>query len=175
MIRFKALRAINVLELAVALTVLVIIAAFAGPRFSRAATTRDVPPLKVRLELLRNAIERYCYDHVAWPGQKGDGTNAAGTTEAFQAQLTQYSDADGFVSDVMTNRFRYGPYLREGVPACPVEPCNDRAAVLVISGAQPPHRDAEHPDAGWIFNCSTGVITANSDVTDADGIRYDDY
>ncbi|MBN2448376.1 MAG: hypothetical protein JXO22_16735 [Phycisphaerae bacterium] len=175
MSQIKAFRTISLIELAVAVVALAIVAALTVPRFSQAAEPAATPPLQVKLDLLRNAIERYCYDHVAWPGQKGDGTRAGGSPAAFIAQLTQYTDAEGIVSPVKTERFCYGPYLADGMPACPVGALSGANDVFVVNDDGPPRYEPSRSDAAWLFNCRTGTIVANTDAVDADGIRYDEY
>jgi hypothetical protein len=170
----RAVRGVHLVEIVIAVVMLAVVGAFTLPRFSQAAPESQRPPLKASLDTLRNAIERYCYDHVAWPGQKTDGENPAGSAAALLAQLTQYTDRDGIASPERTARFCYGPYLRDGLPDCPVAGAAGRRGVHVVQGAALP---SCVPDvaAAWIYNCDTGTIVANSDAVDAGGRRHDEY
>lgn len=174
--RSHGLFGFSVLEFVIAAIVLIVVAALAVPRFSQAS---DGPALsgdaRASVAALRNAIERYCYDHVAWPSQKSDGAHEAGTEAAFIAQLTQYTDRDGVASQVKTPRFCFGPYLVDGVPPCPIGVRTGEVGVYVVRDATLPGHVAEAVAAGWVFNCDTGVIALNCDGADVEGVRYDRY
>lgn len=167
-------RAVNWMELLAIAGVLIIVAALTVPRFSRAATPATQSPLKQRLQVLRNAIERYRFDHLALPGEKTDGAHPARTAEAFISQLTACTDADGRTSPTPSERFCYGPYLRHGMQDCPVGPHAGSDTVAVISGDDPPAVLPDR-DAAWIYNVTTGWIWANTTETDRDGRPYCEY
>jgi prepilin-type N-terminal cleavage/methylation domain-containing protein len=165
--------ALTLLELLVVLLILGVLAALAVPRFSRAAV--DSPAARVResLSLLRNAIERYYLDHGAYPGQHDDGVSGPGTPAAFVNQLTRFTDERGDVSKAKDATHAFGPYLRKGIPPCPVPP---RAGMTGVAlSATPPRYIATAAEAGWIFNCQTGDVAANSDEVDGEGLPYDQY
>lgn len=166
-------RALNAVELIIALLVLILVAAIAVPRLSRAAAPEPPAELRERLSWLRCAIELYFHEHGTYPAQTSDGVNPPGSPEAFVNQLTLFSDRDGVVSRVRGEDFRFGPYLRLGIPACPVPPNTDQAGVCVVSGPLAFQPDA--PFAGWIYNCETGEIIPNSDASDAEGVLYSRY
>ena len=77
--------------------------------------------LRTDLKIMRVAIERYYQDHGAYPGEVSDGEHDAGRATAVVAQLTMFSDAEGRVSRTYDTDHPFGPYLREGIPPCPVE------------------------------------------------------
>jgi type II secretory pathway pseudopilin PulG len=137
-------------ELVAATAILAVLAAMVQPQASRAAGGDDrVVASDTQLKILRNAIERYCFDHGAWPGQRAAGPDQpAGSAAAVVAQLTQYSDAGGRTAAVPSAHFRFGPYLEAGMPDCPVSPGAGRVA---ISG----HEIAA---ADWIYDCATGTV-----------------
>ena len=170
----RSVRGLHLVEIAIGIVLLAVVGAFTLPRFSQAAPESQRPPLRASLDTLRNAIERYCYDHVAWPGQKTDGQNPGGSAAALIAQLTQYTDRDGIASPERTARFCYGPYLREGLPGCPVGSAVGRRGVHVVRGDALPGCVPD-ADAAWIYNCDTGTIVANSDAVDPSGRRHDEY
>ena len=129
--------------------------------------------MRQNLSVLRSAVELYYYEHAEYPGENGDGTNAAASEAALVAQLTLFTDADGAVNATKTATYRYGPYLRTGLPPCPVAPRVGKAGVEMV--ITPPAYTAAAADAGWVFNYQTGDICVNSDATDVDGVSYDTY
>jgi type II secretory pathway pseudopilin PulG len=169
-------RALSVVELVVVLVVLVLLAALAVPQFGRAATRDPEEMLRAELARLRTAIELYVQDHGAYPGQTSTGLPGAeaATAAAFIRQLTQYTDDRGRVSATPSDTHPYGPYLRDGIPRCPGVTGGDAAGVLLIAGDEvPTYR--ESAVVGWVYNCETGYIAANSSGRDAHGMRYDAY
>jgi Tfp pilus assembly protein PilE len=166
-------RGLSLVEAIIVIVIIGLLAILAVPRFSHAdpepADFNPRPPL-VRL---RSAIEMYYYDHGAYPGQRGDGLNPSGGAEAFCRQLTTFSDVDGRTSRQRTEVFRFGPYLRDGVPACPVPPRLGMSAVVTTADA--PRFQESAADAGWVYNCQTGAVSLNSDALDPAGLPYDRY
>lgn len=168
-------RAFSLVELIIVVVIIGILAAIAIPRLSRGASGASDSGVRGNLQILRNAIELYYYEHSEYPGKNGDGTNAAGTEAAFIAQVTQYTDADGNVNATRTSVFRFGPYLRKGMPPCPVPPRIGKTGIEMVSGVTVPAYTASNANAGWVFNYDTGDIVVNSDATDEDTVRYDAY
>jgi prepilin-type N-terminal cleavage/methylation domain-containing protein len=169
--------AFSLIELVVAVVILGVLAALAIPRFSHGAVNESEADLRTHLAVLRTAIEMYYHDHGAYPAQKAADTAGAevATAAAFIHQLTQYTDVDGRVGPAPSATFRYGPYLRNGVPQCSVSAVGPSADVHVITGAAEPAYNVTVPHAGWIYNCETGYIAANSPGQDQLGVRYDSY
>ncbi|MBU0641582.1 MAG: prepilin-type N-terminal cleavage/methylation domain-containing protein [Planctomycetes bacterium] len=167
-------RAFSLVELIVVVVIIGILAAIAIPRFSRGASGAGGSGIKANLSVLRNAIELYYYEHGDYPGKNTDGTNAAGSEGAFIAQLIKYSDEDGDVSDTKDSTHRYGPYLRKGIPACPVSPRLGKTGVHMLDTGVPAYT-AGAADAGWVFNYNTGDLCVNSNDTDPDTVAYDTY
>lgn len=160
-------------EILIALAVLGLVATFALPRFGRAAQgPDDAAQLRERLKVLRIAIERYYQDHDAFPATRSDGRNPAGAPETFAAQLLGFTDADGIVSEQRSERFCYGPYLRDGVPPCPVGALPNLNHVRIAGGAE---HSADPQPAGWRYNPSTGMITADTDAVDTAGRPFATY
>ena len=165
-------RAFSLLELILVVVLLGIVAALTVPRFSRAEPRPEDPGVRERLSVLRSAIELYYYDHGAYPGQRSDGTHPAGSAEAVRSQLTALTDEEGNVCQTRSASCRYGPYLRLGIPPCPLTPTNSTGILMVPAT---PELVETAPEAGWAYNCETGDIAANSNMTDAEGVRYDEY
>ncbi|MGE0482017.1 MAG: prepilin-type N-terminal cleavage/methylation domain-containing protein [Phycisphaerae bacterium] len=172
---FARKRGFSLVELIVVVVIIGILAAIAIPRFSRGAAGAGGSGVKGNLSVLRNAIEMYYYEHNTYPGQNAAGAAAAGSEAAFVAHLTKFSDESGNVNDTKTAVYRFGPYLRKGVPACPVPPRAGKTGIKMLNGATAPAYDAAAADAGWVFNYETGDIVVNSNSTDPEGIAYDTY
>jgi type II secretory pathway pseudopilin PulG len=169
-------KAVSIVEVVVALILLGIVAALTVPHFSQAATGPDKGlVLREDLQILRVAIERYFQDHHAYPAQHGDGENAGGTAASFVAQLSRFTDEAGHVAATRDGTHRFGPYLRDGVPGCPVALTPGSAGVRLVAGAAPPEYDARAVGAGWIYNYETGQIAANSNAKDDAGRSYELY
>lgn len=167
--------AFSLVELIVVVVIIGILAAIAIPRFSRGAEGAGGSGVRGDLSVLRNAIELYYYEHGEYPGKNAAGAAAAGSAAAFVAQLTKFTDADGGVSDTKTTTHIYGPYLRKGIPACPVPPRVGKNGVNMVSGTTVPAYTAAATTDGWVFNYDTGDICCNSNATDPDGVLYDTY
>src|SRR3954470_22438286 len=109
-------RGLPVLEVAIVLVVLGIIASIVGPRRSRgaadpqaAARQTQEQVLAGRLKAMRAAIAAYLNEH---GGHAPDADRVV-------PQLTTYSDWSGRTNPSKTSRYIYGPYLRE-IPELPV-------------------------------------------------------
>lgn len=169
--------AFSIVELVVVVVVLGIVAALAIPKFSAAAVNHEVTDLKTDLAVLRTAIEMYHQDHGVYPGQNdaGDDTAPAGSPAAVVRQLTRYTDAQGRTSETSDARFYFGPYLRDGIPPCPVSVGLPSAELHLVAGRSAPVFDPAAEKTGWVYNFQTGYIAANSPGTDEKGVRYDSY
>jgi general secretion pathway protein G len=168
--------ALSLVELVVVVVILGVLTAVAIPRFSQAAGDNADSKLRANLAVLRTAIELYYRDHGAYPGQRAAGAAAdAGTAAAFIRQLTQHTDHDGQASATGGETFCHGPYLKRGVPPCPLSLGYPSAQIRVISGRTMPAFDKTATGVGWIYNCQTGYVAANSPGVDPHGVRYDTY
>jgi prepilin-type N-terminal cleavage/methylation domain-containing protein len=170
-------RALNLLELVIVVVIFGLLAAIAIPRLSSASPADAERSLRRDVSVLRSAIELYYRDHGAYPGQNGAGVvnGGPGTEAAFTLQLTRFSDADGRVADKPDEIHCYGPYLREGIPACSVAPREGKQGLWLVSDETVPTFTPSATEAGWVYNCETGDIVANSDRYGVSGARYDSY
>lgn len=154
---FAARRAFSLIELVIVVVIIGIIAAIAVPRMSRGAAGATDASLNGSLAVLRNAIDLYAQEHGgSFPPVSG-----------FEAQLTQYTDntTSSTPTSTVTGANIYGPYLR-AVPALPVGAKKGKNGVAAADGA----------NVGWIYNASTGAITANTTTeADATGKLYSAY
>lgn len=171
---------VRLVEAFIAVGMLALVATAVAPRWGAAAPgTRSAAgpdaALRQDLQVWRVAIEAYYRDHGVFPGQTDDGQNPAGTAAAVVAQLTGFTDEAGKVSTTPRGRFRFGPYLRRGIPACPVPPREGLRGLLVVRGSAAPAFQGEAKDAGWVYNCDTGEVAVNSNHLDGSGrafLRY---
>jgi type II secretory pathway pseudopilin PulG len=135
----------SLLELAVVLTVLLIVATIVAPRMTRGAASSPQLPAQVltgQLRSLRAALTAYARDH---GGQYPDADHVA-------RQLTQFTDWAGRPNPTRQGEFRWGPYLRE-IPPLPVGSNHSNATIR--------RADAKSDPAGWLYDPRTGNITPN--------------
>ena len=130
-----------------------------GYRFGKRHLSGSLLTLRFRRHhdvFLRNAIDLFQTEH--------NGTYPAVGT--ITAQLTTYSDDTGTANATKTNIFVYGPYLR-AVPPLPVGAKKGSSGIAAADGA----------GVGWIYDATTGAITANctSSEVDARGVKYNAY
>ena len=164
-------------ELILMIVILGILAAMAIPQLSRGATVSSAEQLDHDLALLRIAIEMYFDQHGEYPGARdaGEGFGGAGTPEAFAQQLTMFSAQDGRVSRQPSETFCFGPYLKDGIPACCVADGTRPRCVWLCTDEDAPGFQPDAADYGWVFNYRTGYIAANSDRLDEHGARFDTH
>ncbi len=168
-------RAFSLVEMIIVVVIIGILAAIAIPRLSRGASGASDSGVRGNLSVLRNAIELYYYEHGEYPGKNAAGAAAAGTEAAMLAQLIQFTDDAGDPSLTRDATHRFGPYLRKGMPPCPVAPRIGKTGVSMVSGVTVPAYVAADVNSGWVFNFDTGDIVVNSNNTDEDGVSYDAY
>ncbi len=169
-------RAFSLVELIVVVVIIGILAAIAIPRFSRGSEGAGSSGVRGNLSVLRNAIELYYYEHGVYPGKNtAGGSAAAGTEAALIAQLTKFTDAAGASADGKDSTHIYGPYLRKGIPPCPVPPRAGKTGVTMVTGTTVPAYTAGAADSGWVYNVDTGDIVVNSNEKDPDNNQYDSY
>lgn len=146
----------SLLELVIVVVILGIIGAIAIPRLSRGAAGAADSALSSNLAVLRNAIDLYAAEH----------QNNYPTLADIEDQLLLYSDINGNTNATPTDVFLYGPYLR-AIPPLPVGTKAGETGIDSAIGA----------NVGWVYNESTGQITAAlaATETDAQGRAYSAY
>ena len=148
-----ARRGFSLVELAIVITIVAVVAGIAVPRLGRAgAGTRDAALVR-DLSVLRQALDRYACEH---------GGRYPSVAE-FAKQLTRYTDADGAWSNKREAPYVFGPYV-VGVPPLPVGTGGTRVGAAGVSGV------------AWAYDPATGQIRANT-TTEADdaGRLYGSY
>ncbi|MFH2002216.1 MAG: type II secretion system protein [Planctomycetota bacterium] len=139
----------TLVELLIVVLILGILAAVVVPQFSAGALDAKGSALEADLTVLRTAIEMYHLQHKdTFPGT----ISGSSTWDNFVVHLTKQTDKNG---DPGT---KYGPYLRTGIPANPL----NGSKLGTIVGSMPANGD---DSSGWYYKPSTGEIRANSAVT----------
>lgn len=146
----------SLVELVIVIVIIGVVAAIALPRMSRGAKGASDAALTANLAVLRNAIEMYAAEH--------GGTYP--TLATIADQLTGFSDVNGNTSATSSSTYIYGPYVRK-IPALPVGDEKGSTAFTDTAGTA---------DKGWVYNATTGAISANT-TTEADdqGVLYSAY
>jgi general secretion pathway protein G len=159
----------TLIELLIVVIILAIISAIAIPQFSAATSDAQQSAADANLAAVRNAIELYRAQHAgnAYPGVKissggtatcagTKGEGLANTKEAFVEQLSYASNKEGQTCSVADENYRYGPYLRMGIPDDPFENSKD-VAVQTTAGALTADEDGK----GWKYSTVSGEFILN--------------
>ncbi|MBU0641583.1 MAG: prepilin-type N-terminal cleavage/methylation domain-containing protein [Planctomycetes bacterium] len=152
--------AFSLVELVVVVVIIGVLAAIAVPRLSRGSSDAGRIATYRDLTIIERQIELYYVEHGHYPAYAGDGDNAAHTAAAFVSQMTKFSSTDGKVADTSSSTYRYGPYLRKGLPALKVGLKAGYSAIHVVTGATAPSYQAGL-NVGWVYNDTTGEIIPN--------------
>jgi general secretion pathway protein G len=155
-VRRKRNEAFSLLELVIVVVIIGIIAAIAIPRLSRGSEGAADAALAGDLAVLRNAIDLFAAEHPGKYPTKADIAN----------QLVQYTDDAGDSQAAKDATHIYGPYVRK-IPPLPVGAKKGQVGISDTNGAT----------IGWIYDETTGAISANciDSETDAAGTRYNLY
>lgn len=170
----------TLVELLIVVIILAILAAIVVPQFSAATTDAQESALDSNLNAMRSAIELYKVQHGnAYPAGTASsggacvtkGTGAAGSAQAFMDQLLMPSDANGNTCTVADTTYKFGPYLRKGIPNDGITGKGSLAAEIdvKVTGA------ALAPTAatgGWQYDNKSGQIVMNSNANDSKGKAF---
>ena len=149
-------RGFSLVELVIVVVIIAIIGAIAVPRMSRGSKGAADAALVANLAVMRNAIEMYAAEH----------NGLYPTLADIEAQLTTYTDIDGNDQATKDSTHIYGPYLR-AIPKQTVGPEKGQTAFTATAGTA---------NNGWVYNASTGVVSANTTTqTDEAGTLYNAY
>ncbi len=132
-------------DVVITIGLIALIAACAGPRFTRASAEKKLPEMVSGLHRMRCQIELYRVEHNGLlPGQKDIGDDV--TCEAFVNALTKPGSV------------RAEPYLRE-IPANPfiADDLADDITIVNCMATEP----CGGGHTGWWFNVATGEFRAN--------------
>ena len=176
----------TLVELLIVVIILAVLAAIIVPQFSSATIDAQEAALDANLARVRSAIELYQAQHLgAYPGANAStggtcpasgsaGTGAAGTNQAFMDQLLMYSDASGKTCTVGDTTFKYGPYLRKGVPHDSITGKGSVVADIVVTTTGAPITPSA-ATGGWAYDTKSGQIVMNSNANDTRGKAYSSH
>ncbi len=162
-------RGFSLVELLIVVIILSILAAIVVPQFASSTNDAKYSALDANLAALRAATELYYQQHGAYPSAVAAsggtpptggaaGTGAINTAQALTEQLTLYTNASGQAATASDASFKFGPYLKKGIP---VEPFSNSAAVEVIY-AGVLGVGATASSVGWKYDNKTGQLIANT-------------
>lgn len=159
----------TLIELLIVVIILAIISAIAIPQFSSATADAQQSAADANVAAVRNAIQLYRAQHQGntYPGVNASsggtgctagkqGTGAENVAQALKDQLQYPSNKLGQTCTVANEEFRYGPYLREGIPA---DPFTESAEIAMQDDGTPLVADGT---AGWAYDTKSGQFILNS-------------
>ncbi len=153
--------AFTLVEILIVVIILGILAAIVIPNIAGVTTIARETNLKENLSKIRAQIQLYRNQHNGFP-----------TAASFVDQMIRYTRADGQVSAVRTDEYRFGPYL-EQMPPNPIT--SDRA--IRAAGAAGDSFSPGDADGGWWYNETTGAFFADlkDQHVDQEGNQYNRY
>ncbi|MAO21911.1 MAG: hypothetical protein CMJ35_13600 [Phycisphaerae bacterium] len=149
--------AFSLIELVIVVVIIGIIGAIAIPRMSRGASGAADSGLVADLAVMRSAIDLYKAEH----------GGLLPTFDDIEDQLTTYTNDAGTANASKTTVYYLGPYLRE-VPKLKVGTNKGKDGFVATQGGAV---------AGWVYNATTGAVTANLPDAEVDvrGVQYNAY
>ena len=182
----------TLVELLIVVIILSILAAIALPQFTASTDDARLAALDTSLGNMRAVIDLYYQQHDgAYPGFAaatggalcaGPGAQpaagAAKSLDAFIAQLTMYTNAQGQACTKGDTNFPFGPYLKKvQLPLNPVTQSNNMNivwdGVIGLTGDATP--DTTVPTPGWKYDGVAGQFIADDSrfIDGAAGPTYD--
>ena len=151
----------TLVELLIVTIILAILAAIVVPQFTATSDDARQSAYDSNLAGMRAAVELYRQQHTVYPGNVAaaaavcvNGANevAAVGDASFVTQMTRFTNAAGEAcTGTDPNQFRYGPYLKDGIPNNPLGTNNTvtviNAGILGITSGS---------TGGWRFDSVTG-------------------
>jgi general secretion pathway protein G len=161
----------TLVELLIVVIIIAILAAIIVPQFSSATLDAQESALDANLAAMRSAIELYRAQHSGkYPGNQPSnlgcatkGSGAADSNQAFMDQLLLASDATGATCAISDTTYKFGPYVRKGIPN---EPINSKGS-LVADISVPA------PSTGAPFVTGTGATASCATCGTTGGWKYD--
>lgn len=146
----------TLIELLMVVIILGILAAVVIPQFTSSSDDAKVSALKSNLSSMRGALELYLVQH--------ESKYPDADPNKFTAQLTQYTDQSGNTSTQKDDVYKYGPYLKQGLPKNPFAKTElaDRIAVDTTKTIGTVAADTDPNRPGWKYAPNTGEFIANT-------------
>lgn len=154
----------TLIEILIVVIILGVLSAIAIPQFAGSSDDAKQAALSANRTQLRKAVELYYHQHNGnYPGAKHHTTGAATTTAAaaessFVKQLTFFTSRDGVASTVKDGTYKYGPYLKTGVPANPYNGLDSIKCDITTENISEAATDGT---TGWKLFVRTGRLLAN--------------
>jgi general secretion pathway protein G len=155
----------TLVELLIVTIILAILAAIVVPQFAATTDDAEAAAFDANLAGLRSAVELYRQQHNAYPGAAaataatcitGANETAAVGDAAWVTQMTRYTNAAGQAcTGTDPNQFRFGPYLRDGIPDNPLGNPPANTVTVVSTGVL---GLASAGTGGWRFDSVTGEL-----------------
>ena len=173
----------TLVELLIVVIILAVLAAIIVPQFSSATIDAKEAALDANLARMRSAIELFQAQHAGiYPGSvatsggtcPAGGTAGSGTANSAQALLDHmlmYSDGSGKTCSVGDTTFKYGPYVRKGIPNDSLTGKGSVAADIVVTSTGAPIVPAA-ATGGWAYDVKSGQLVMNSNANDSRGKPY---
>ena len=158
----------TLVELLIVVIILAILAAIIVPQFTAATDDATQSAYDTNIANIRAAIDLYRQQHQEYPGavaSTGAGcpagsTNVTGAAgePAFIAQLRNYTNAAGVACTGTDATFKYGPYLKDDLPANPLATTPINTVTVVTTGIL---GLASGGSGGWRFDSVTGEFVGD--------------
>lgn len=162
-IHMKRSSGFTLVELLIVTIILAILAAIVVPQFTATTDDARASAFDSNLAAMRAAVELYRQQHGAYPGDVAaaaatcvNGVNevAAVGTASFVTQMTRFTNAAGSAcTGTDPAQFRFGPYIKDGIPVNPQGTVNTVTVVNTgVLGL------ASGGTGGWRFDSVTGEM-----------------
>jgi prepilin-type N-terminal cleavage/methylation domain-containing protein len=153
-------RAFSMIELVIVVVIIGIIAAIAIPRLSRGSAAAADSAMAENLQLIRRSVDLFQTEHEGvLPNTNGSITTADLLLKYSNVTATTVSSTKDPANGII-----YGPYLRT-VPAISVGPRKGSNGIGATDAA----------GIGWLYDSTTGTVTANATGSDGTGKPYSSY
>ena len=171
----------TLVELLIVAIILAILAAIIVPQFASTTVSAQESALRANATAMRSAIGLYNQQHGEYPSVNTavpvpacagtSGTGTAGTLQAFEDQLTLYSNAAGGTCSIAGALYPFGPYIQDD--SIPSNPITDSAVVVIVTTGN--LALAGVADGGWRFDSVSGKFIVDDTGNDSQGVPYSDY
>lgn len=177
-IKAMARAGFTLVELLIVVIILAILAAIVIPQFSSSTTDAKESALDANLASMRAATELFRVQHgTIYPGGAASsggtcaggtlGTGAANTAQAWMDHLLMASNAAGQTCSLSDPaNFKFGPYLRKGIPPDPITGKGSVVADIVVTSTGAPLAPAA-ATGGWAIDTQSGQLVMNSNAPDS--------